>query len=118
MELMVSVVNVAAGVEEDAEVYNLTVLPALPADHQKPKYLAGVVNVSVRSCPTGAITNRVGVPLTVGVSVAVVAPPQMYDGSLDVHVPVNVPTALAGKDAHVLHELKVSIGVPYELGGP
>ena len=65
---MVLVVNVAAGVELDAEVYNLTVLPGLPADHQKPKNVTGLAKVNVRSCPTGAITNRVGVPLTVGVS--------------------------------------------------
>jgi hypothetical protein len=51
IELIVAVVKVAAGVAPEAAVYKLTVLFALPADHQNPTYFAGAANVSVSCVP-------------------------------------------------------------------
>ena len=87
-------------------------LPALPADHQNPTYLAGVdaSNVRVKFPDDGAEMYLEGEPPTVGVSDVVVAPPHTEVAPLSsVHVPENVPTELAGKEPQEDHELKVSI---------
>lgn len=117
------VVKVAAGVAPEADVYNFTVLPELPADHQNPTYLAGVnaSNVRVRLPGDGAEMYLEGEPPTVGVSDVVVAPPHTdVAPSATVQVPEKVPTVLAGNELHEddVHELNVSMDVPYELGGP
>lgn len=106
------VVNVAIGEPPDAAVYNLTVFPALPADHQKPTYFAGLdgSKVNVRFPGLGAEMYLDGEPPTVGESDVVVAPPQTVVAPLaTVHVPVNVPTELTGNELQLLHESKVSI---------
>ena len=114
IESIVVVVKVAAGVDVDAPVYNLTVFPGLPADHQKPTYLTGVANVSVRTCVTGPTTNLEGVPPAVGVSDVVDAPPHTYAPPVVImlHVPVNVPTALAGKELQSVKDSKSSSAAP------
>ena len=119
-ELIVVVVKVAAGVDEDPAVYKLTVFPGLPADHQNPTYFTGAANVSVRFDPTGPTTNLDGVPPAVGVSDVVEAPPHTYAPPLVImlHVPENVPTALAGKELQSVKDSKSSRAAPYELGGP
>jgi hypothetical protein len=95
------------------------VLPALPADHQNPKYFIGVVNVNVRLLGVGATKNREGVPPTVGESDVVVAPPQTDETpSESVHEPLNVPTATGPSAEQNDPELKVSIVALYVFGGP
>ena len=77
----VLVVNVAMGVTASAAVKKRTVFPLFPADHQNPTYFTPAGRSSCTDCEHGVVpqsgAERYFVPavLTVGVSVAVFAPP-------------------------------------------